>query len=285
MWLWSYYTLDIRLVPVLKTIFHQCVISYTCSQSNSDGSVLKQCIHWSQRNSPNPWLTCTTGYLVYTCSSGRFTRSPACICGAEVCLPISRGCHSISQDEWGGNSIRGKKAEYWRVEKTGECPDWWTKISKTLFKDWGARCAYLEIEGLRVRALPEALVLCSWERHFILCLVLVQSRKTHPNITEKLLTGRLRIKSNKQNYSKPLKPLQMTISITLTLCILIYFPIHINTISMGLPIVFFKGSQVEFFKLWCISVSEGRLAPVSNVIFCSKTDNLSKIAAIHKLLE
>ena len=31
-----------RLAPVLKTIFHQCVISYyTCSQSNSDGSVLE----------------------------------------------------------------------------------------------------------------------------------------------------------------------------------------------------------------------------------------------------
>ena len=29
-----------RLAPVLKTIVHQCVISYTCSQSNSDGSVL-----------------------------------------------------------------------------------------------------------------------------------------------------------------------------------------------------------------------------------------------------
>ena len=31
-----------RLAPVLKTIVHQCVISYTCSQSYSDGSVLKQ---------------------------------------------------------------------------------------------------------------------------------------------------------------------------------------------------------------------------------------------------
>ena len=29
-----------RLAQVLKTFFHQCVISYTCSQSNSDGSVL-----------------------------------------------------------------------------------------------------------------------------------------------------------------------------------------------------------------------------------------------------
>ena len=31
-----------RLAPVLKTSFHQCVIQYTCSQSNSGGSVLKQ---------------------------------------------------------------------------------------------------------------------------------------------------------------------------------------------------------------------------------------------------
>ena len=31
----------IRLAPVLKTIFHQCVILYTCSQSYSDGSVLR----------------------------------------------------------------------------------------------------------------------------------------------------------------------------------------------------------------------------------------------------
>ena len=31
-----------RLAPVLKTIFHQCVILYTCSQSYSDGSVSKQ---------------------------------------------------------------------------------------------------------------------------------------------------------------------------------------------------------------------------------------------------
>ena len=32
----------LRLAPVLQTNFHQCVKSYTCSQSNSDGSVLKQ---------------------------------------------------------------------------------------------------------------------------------------------------------------------------------------------------------------------------------------------------
>ena len=29
------------LAPVLKTIFHQCVVLYTCSQSHSNGSVLK----------------------------------------------------------------------------------------------------------------------------------------------------------------------------------------------------------------------------------------------------
>ena len=28
-----------KLAPVLKTFFHQCVTSYTCSQSYSDGSI------------------------------------------------------------------------------------------------------------------------------------------------------------------------------------------------------------------------------------------------------
>ena len=31
-------------------------------------------------------------------------------------------------------------------------------------------------------------VLCPWTRHFIRCLVLVQLRKTRPDMTEKLLT-------------------------------------------------------------------------------------------------
>ena len=35
------------------------------------------------------------------------------------------------------------------------------------------------------------------------------------------------------------------------------FPIHNDTITMGLPILYFKGSQVEVSKLWCISVPEG----------------------------
>ena len=34
------------------------------------------------------------------------------------------------------------------------------------------------------------------------------------------------------------------------------FPIDIDAICMGLPIVYFKGSKVEFSKL-CISVSKG----------------------------
>ena len=33
---------------------------------------------------------------------------------------------------------------------------------------------------------------------------------------------------------------------TLTLCILMDFPIHFDTISMGVPIVYFKRSHVEF---------------------------------------
>ena len=42
-----------------------------------------------------------------------------------------------------------------------------------------------------------------------------------------------------------------------TLCIVMDFPIDTNTISMGLPVMCYKGSQVEFSKLWCISVPEG----------------------------
>ena len=34
----------IGLAPVLKIIFHQCVISYTCSQSNTGGSVHNRAI-------------------------------------------------------------------------------------------------------------------------------------------------------------------------------------------------------------------------------------------------
>ena len=34
------------------------------------------------------------------------------------------------------------------------------------------------------------------------------------------------------------------------------FPTHIDTLSMGLSIVHFKETQVEFSKLWCISVPE-----------------------------
>ena len=36
----------------------------------------------------------------------------------------------------------------------------------------------------------------------------------------------------------------------LTLCILMDFPIHIDTISMGLPIIYFKGSQVDHRMLY-----------------------------------
>ena len=44
------------------------------------------------------------------------------------------------------------------------------------------------------------------------------------------------------------------------LCILVDFPIYvyIDTKSKGLPILYFKGSQVDASKLWCISVPEDR---------------------------
>ena len=44
-------------------------------------------------------------------------------------------------------------------------------------------------------------VLCPLARHIYPCLVLVQPRKTRPDITEKMLTGTLRIISNNQNKS------------------------------------------------------------------------------------
>ena len=37
---------------------------------------------------------------------------------------------------------------------------------------------------------------------------------------------------------------------------LVDFPIHIDTIGIGLPIVYFKGSQVEFSNFSCISLPE-----------------------------
>ena len=41
----------------------------------------------------------------------------------------------------------------------------------------------------------------------------------------------------------------LNIICNLTICILMDFPIHSDTISMALPIAYFKGSQVEFSKL------------------------------------
>ena len=55
------------------------------------------------------------------------------------------------------------------------------------------------------------------------------------------------------------------------------FPIHIDTISMGLSIVHFKGSQVEFSKLCCIFVPEGCF----NVSKQNRPDEMQHYAAFH----
>ena len=47
------------------------------------------------------------------------------------------------------------------------------------------------------KSLTGCTVLCPRARHIIPCLVLVQPKKTCPNMPEKMLTGMLRIKSNK----------------------------------------------------------------------------------------
>ena len=51
--------------------------------------------------------------------------------------------------------------------------------------------------SVRISGLSGVTVLCPWVKHINYSLVLVQPRKTRPDITEKLLTGMLRIKSNK----------------------------------------------------------------------------------------
>ena len=48
-------------------------------------------------------------------------------------------------------------------------------------------------------SLTGVITLCPWARHINPCSVLVQPRKTRPDITEHLLTGTYRIQSNKQN--------------------------------------------------------------------------------------
>ena len=55
-----------------------------------------------------------------------------------------------------------------------------------------------------------------------------------------------------------------------TLCILMDFPIHIDTVSMSLPIVYNKGTQVEYFlnydvflSLCCFSSGSSLFAKVT----------------------
>ena len=52
--------------------------------------------------------------------------------------------------------------------------------------------------GVVGSSLTGVTALCPCARHIYPCLVLVQPRKTRPNIIERLLTGTYRIKSNKQ---------------------------------------------------------------------------------------
>ena len=53
-------------------------------------------------------------------------------------------------------------------------------------------------------------------------------------------------------HARPCKPAATasTHSFNFNSCILKDFPIHIDTISMGLHILYFKGSQDKIFKFW-----------------------------------
>ena len=62
-----------------------------------------------------------------------------------------------------------------------------------------------------------------------------------------------------------------------TLCILVDFSIHIDTISMGLPILYFMGSQIQVSKLWCICAFNVVLVLVN----CADSDEMQHDAAFH----
>ena len=54
-------------------------------------------------------------------------------------------------------------------------------------------------QGVAGSSITGVTTVCPWARHINPCLVLVQPRKTCPDITEKMLTGTWRIKSDKRN--------------------------------------------------------------------------------------
>ena len=47
----------------------------------------------------------------------------------------------------------------------------------------------IQDKGVACSSLNGGTVLWTWARHLSLCLVLVQPRKTHPDMTEQILTG------------------------------------------------------------------------------------------------
>ena len=64
------------------------------------------------------------------------------------------------------------------------------------------------------------------------------------------------------------------------LCFPMDFPIHIDTISMGLSIMYLMALQVKFSKLGCISVPEGFLILANS----ADSDEIQHYAAFHLVL-
>ena len=58
------------------------------------------------------------------------------------------------------------------------------------------------------------------------------------------------------------------------------FHIHIDTISMGLPIVYLRGSPVEFSKL-CVSVTKGCFNLFLKLANSADPDEMQHYAAFH----
>ena len=75
----------------------------------------------------------------------------------------------------------------------------WQKLLIRALKGGGTVVECLTWDwGVAHSSLTGSTVLCPWVRHINLCSVLVQPRRIHPNIAEKLLTGTLIIKPKKR---------------------------------------------------------------------------------------
>ena len=95
--------------------------------------------------------------------------------------------------------------------------------------------------GVGGLSLNKGTVLGTWARHFILCLVLVQPRKTRPDMTEQMLTG--------MKASKQVKPIDYVAHVCVrSKCLLAcYVVLHFFPYSLICDMTTFRKKYFYFF--------------------------------------